>query len=117
MKMQDFEKLVGSITYKPGWEFYYLQDGRVLRFFHDEPDSGDPTRRADAVNQVAIELDEIERWTEAQAIDFLRQRIMLAEEHEFQEFFKVGGVQMYDPHPELKPITAAQAAERYRDGR
>ena len=118
MKMRDFENLVASVTYKPGWEFYIQtnpwswnddEGGKVLRFFHDEPDSADPTRRADAINQVVIEPGMVEKWTKAQAIEFLRHRIMLAEEHEMQEFFKVGGVQMYDPHPELKSrsITAA----------
>jgi len=117
MKMRDFENLVASVTYKPGWEFYIQEnpwqlidnEERVLRFFHDEPDSADPTRRADAINQVVIEPGMVEKWTKAQAIEFLRHRIMLAEEHEMQEFFKVGGVQMYDPHPELKSrsITAA----------
>jgi len=103
MKMRDFENLVASVTYKPGWEFYIQENPWQLI------DNEERVLRADAINQVVIEPGMVEKWTKAQAIEFLRHRIMLAEEHEMQEFFKVGGVQMYDPHPELKSrsITAA----------
>lgn len=121
MQVSDFAKLVNSVQYKPGWDIR-LSDGwevgpamsgaMILRLYHDEPAANGNGDRADAINQDAVGRDQIQRWTRDEAIEYLRTRIMDAETHEFKEFFRIDGVQWFDPHPELgeRPGTRSPGA-------
>jgi hypothetical protein len=94
-------RLLHKLTYKPGWTFDIdwewsaatVPFGPYLRITWKAPDSDNPTRIISVQSVTSIP------WalhSEEQAAHWLFSRIMAAEHHEAQEFFKIGGHAPYD---------------------
>jgi hypothetical protein len=101
---KEFGDLVKSVTYKPGWSFrsdVAWSFGGKIHFVicHTEPDAANPSKTTtEIVQHQYLDWLVLETWTEEHAIEWLRHEILFAEEHEFKEFFRVGGVAPYPAH-------------------
>lgn len=90
---ETLRRLVGSLTYKPGWRFKVSGPNvRMLCIFATTPDSDDPSRQRTTQHQFEIpdSLDDPERW--------IFDRLCDAERHEVGEFLRVGGFRPFMPH-------------------
>lgn len=94
--------LAAGFTYKPGWSFV-LDPGagiaaaaRLLTITMDVPDVHQPARRILAARTYAVPHESIAVDTQWWA-RWLRERINEMEQHEIDEWFRVGGVPAFDP--------------------
>lgn len=108
--------ILSRITYKPGWKI------EAMRHEYHEPSAhqfGDwnrvylrvsvsvkdsDTGHAVMLNRFTSLMDiDLEHIDDEQVIRyFIHRAIWQMEEHEYHEWFKVDGVHVFDPHPELK---------------
>lgn len=87
------KQLLQKFTYKPGWTFDVEREGLVIRF--TAIDADDHTKLAPVSFGVTIPAFvrtdfPWDRW--------LLDQIMVVEDHEAREFFKINGVKVFDPH-------------------
>jgi hypothetical protein len=106
MTVREFKDLLSSVTYKPGWKFeasqYWDHRGWLhVMFFHLEPNVAMPGKTTTVMHLHTCDPQDMEP---RHAIAWLRAMILDAEEHEFKEFFRVGGVAPYPAHPEMLAV-------------
>jgi hypothetical protein len=101
-KPPHLQALVDAITYKPGWQFYLLDQvepdgsgGLALHIISDGPDSFDFGRHirvnhAFLVPPASYNRDVWAAW--------LFDRVRDVETHEAGEFFRIEGVREFAPH-------------------
>lgn len=84
--------LVESLAYKPGWTFKLGGPGnRYLCIFAKTPDSNNPSRERTTQHMFEIpDTGDMVRWV----FDCL----LLCEQHEVGEFFRVGGDRPFFPY-------------------
>lgn len=100
MTGDDFLALVASIEYKPGWkleaEFLALDLSWHVTLSWDVEDAYGSGRTVTVQNKTM--LQGVEQLDREFMVKYLFHQIVEAERHEAKEFFKVGGVRVYDPH-------------------
>lgn len=118
------KELLSKITYKPGWKIEFVDEyelkrtGRwhpwgstcLLRITAVWPDVTDPNGRPKPFSiEFQMTLLLYDELNERHFIEWIANRIRHVEEHEFQEWFKVDGSNVFDPHPEQKEADALRA--------
>lgn len=107
MKLDEAMKLIKSVTYKPGWKLiagFDPQWAAVRMYWHTVvPDAGAPEQMTPVVHQTLLSMAEVGGMTPELLTKWIFGMVLDAERHEAKEFFRVGGVQPYDPHPEMRP--------------
>lgn len=92
--------LISHFTYKPGWEIKALVDdwgGVIMSTVRTEPDANDPTQQAQvALARVfdpppSITPEVVKTWVHALLVD--------AELHEVDEWLRLDGHRITNPHP------------------
>lgn len=94
------------VTYKPDVHLHAYptvdrpleHQGVVLQMYRDAFDSRDPTRTTRIVSQELVAGFELERMTREMLLDRVRQFIHRHEMHEADEWLKLDGEVLYDPH-------------------
>lgn len=84
------------LTYKPGWEFRPTKTD-LLVLGHFPASSGNDTKV-----RVNRRIRDIDVMTDAQLVARIFEEIMWLEAHEVQEFYRLDGKPILDPHPELR---------------
>lgn len=110
MTANDFCDLVKMISYKPGWRLMATLDENFLRgtvlfhLQHDAIDSADRKSKTQVMLSEYVGPEMLEAWTRPRAIDWIGAQIKRAEIHELEEFFRVNGTHVNDPHPEITEL-------------
>jgi hypothetical protein len=88
--------LLHNFTYRPGWKFS-VEDG-FLRIDAQVIDANKQTETCPliSVQQIPPQLRQDFDWTR-----WLFNVILDLERHEVQEFFRIDGRPVYEPHPEI----------------
>lgn len=90
---QPLRTLLRDFTYRPDWHFY-VKGGylcvRAAVVDTDDPTQICPLKYKQALPPYAPPSFPWQRW--------LFDQIMRIERHEAQEFFKIAGMKVYDPH-------------------
>lgn len=101
--MNRLDRIMDRVSYKPGWviDLCVPLDVVELRVACTQPDvlTGLPTT-VHTVQQ--LPLDRFNMMSDDQVYSWIGTALMRLEEHEFDEWFKVDGRHVFDPHPELK---------------
>lgn len=106
MKVDEFFRLIHRITYKPGFQITAwhseLQPGINVRFSYLVDDVENPEVKTPLRMNNLISYKLLESFTEEDAIEHMDMLLARIEQHERNEWFKVDGVCVTEPHPELK---------------
>lgn len=92
-----------------GWLFE--QDAMELRAFIEVRDVRDPTRAEGVVTRETIDGDSWMAMTDAVRAEMVRRLVMQALSHEVDEWLRVDGKLVREPHP--KPAIAVSLYERF----
>lgn len=118
-QLQRVQGILKHVTYKPGWKieavrmdsyapsaYGYGWNRVYLRVSMNTTDIGNG--KSVLINRFNSLMDyDIEHLGDDQIIKyFIHRAIWEMEEHEYHEWFKLDGVCVFDPHPELKEKTA-----------
>jgi hypothetical protein len=90
---ESLRELLQTFTYRPGWSFYLERDTLVIRANVLNTDNPKETIRVDFGIGLPFPTPHKFDWTR-----WLFDQIMVVEDHEAREFFKIGGVKVFDPH-------------------
>ena len=99
------EKLLKEITYKPKWRFSvasspdWLSPTAEVRIFMRVPDVITHIE-GDVAYPVFFQMDR--DWSDEEIVHKVMWGVKTLETHEIREWFKWKGVNVEDPHPELK---------------
>lgn len=87
------KEILRSFTYRPGWRFSVEDKHLVVRATVIDTDN--PNQEVPLGFEISLPsfTDPVFDWT-----DWLFRQIMTIEQHEAQEFFKINGVKVFDPH-------------------
>lgn len=104
MTRAELEALLARITYKPGTrcDIGPAYDYVLIRITHsvlDACNAADPTPIPVANH---LRLDSLEHLTERHVLQFIESAYRSFEQHEVDEWLKLDGKHINDPHPELK---------------
>ncbi len=98
-----FEK---RLSYKPNTMFSVslgiCRDCLEVRGAQRVPDADNPVKIASQYFLWTCDLEFLHRMNEADFIGMLRRQIVDFEMHEINEFLRIDGKFVVDPHPELK---------------
>lgn len=102
------EDFLLHVTYKPGWKFS-IENYEQLVISHMESCAVVKGKKARIQCQSAIPTEAIEDAFQygnfKTFVKFIQATIVKLELHEVDEFFKVNGRHVNDPHPELDILT------------
>jgi hypothetical protein len=118
-QLERVKDILSRITYKQGWKLsadwepsyydkgpaYTLTDWRRIIVFvrYKDKDVLDPTKEITVSSYRGFSQIDLERMKDEDIVQyFIHRAIWEAEEHEYHEWFKLDGVCVFDPHPELK---------------
>jgi len=89
-------ELLKHFTYRPGWRFEVHRG--ILQVSAEVIDADDPDRIMAITFSQGIPSDVYKHfdWTR-----WLFEQVRAIEFHELQEFFRIDGRPVYEPHPEL----------------
>lgn len=101
-------RIVGSVTYKPGWEFTVDSKGETIYVLASWPatdvESGEETKLH---NSFGINAMQMEQMKDDDVVKHcITQLIRSSELHEMDEWFRYKGEHVRDPHPEQKTKVA-----------
>lgn len=103
MTLNELEDLLATISYKPGYLFKVLQEESYdlvsIRFSYFAKDAENPENIISLVSKTTLVLPLPEKEVVLSEIKLL---IKTAELHEMNEWLKVDGKHLTDPHPEYK---------------
>jgi hypothetical protein len=92
----DAARLVALVSYKPGWRFKVAgPEGRYLCVYAETPNSHHPSQPR--LTQHTFPLPD-DCDDERQFFRWVFDRLLLVEQHEAGEFFKVGEFRPFYPH-------------------
>jgi hypothetical protein len=104
------------MTYKPGWKITISRpiDRGIHNYWepitlHAKYPTIDVNTGETIMLQLlrSIDVDSAERYPEEQLVDLIGFFIKSFEMHEFDEWFKIDGVCVRDPHPEQRDISTS----------
>ncbi len=102
--------ILSRVTYKPGWELTLTGDENlslcITAFMEDAYNPGD---------RILVDIHSLlpPFYTEAEVLRWLRWRIREIEVHEVDEFLRLDGKAVFDPHRDVKcPVKARREKER-----
>ena len=103
MTIDEANEIVAALTYKPGWEIELVGGGvagLALRLAMQAPDSTTTEHRPIAVRGDDVPLDphNLQLFDEKRFVDWVFNQIMRLERHEAQEWFRLRGELVDDPH-------------------
>lgn len=92
--------ILKNFTYKPGWKFRLEDFGSFLVLCIDAevPCTDEPGRMINIRFRENFDPLVHRAMDERAWMRWLRERILDVEKHEIDEFFKVDGVKVFDPH-------------------
>lgn len=98
--LEDIRSLLACVTYKPGWRFDVEQraDGVQLVAYSDELDSRGGPPRENFRRQWVIAWPRTHRNVRAAVVAWLRKALMEWECHEVNEWLRIDGNIVHDPH-------------------
>jgi hypothetical protein len=85
--------ILQSFTYKPGWKFSVMEGHLVINFKAVDTDNTENLIPISFVQGIPTLVRDDYPWDR-----WLLDMIMEVERHEAQEFFKINGVKVFDPH-------------------
>jgi len=93
--MHDYEKWISRITYKPGWEFFYVSNewGHQLQIHATVSHSVTLTPTRFIFSRIIPSL-----FCHEAFLDWVKVILGEAELHELREFFRYDGELVDDPH-------------------
>jgi hypothetical protein len=105
-------KLIERVTYKPDYSLVVASEFPVsgvqfpvliqFNIFHPEPDVNHPSATAMISYGARLDEDHLEQMSDAQILEWIYHQLVKREIHEVREWFRMDGVPVRDPHPELK---------------
>lgn len=100
-----FYDAIAKVTYKPGWrieltEFCSMGDGRTFegQLHVVTPDSWHPERMAEVLMYEGIAAPYLHENIGTFAVSWLERLIRRCEDHEYNEWLRVDGVPIRNPH-------------------
>jgi hypothetical protein len=90
---EPLRNLLRQFTYKPNWTFVIQDDMLIIRLLAPDTDNIKniiPVHNAVTIPRFVVTSFSWHSW--------LLEQIMCTERHEAQEFFKINGVKVFDPH-------------------
>lgn len=91
--LQALQRLVGSLTYKPGWAFKVSgPGGRFLCIYATTPDSNNPAQQRTTQHMFELTDDVVD------VVCWVFDRLNDVERHEVGEFLTVAGERPFMPH-------------------
>lgn len=103
MTLSQIDAIISNITYKPGYEVTVLQhmsyDSVMFAFKAQVRDVNDKEKWIPLVHQMHIMKDHLR--TSEELIRYIKMGWKQFESHEFDEWFRIGGIPLVIPHPEL----------------
>jgi hypothetical protein len=104
MTYAEFDSLVKSITYRPGVKLraYRRPDVSEVSYLHMSAlvPSSDGSGQEIAVESQQMVLDqELQLWDKSMTLMMITRLLLRFEEHELNEWLKVNGTHVYEPHP------------------
>lgn len=107
--LQKVESILSRVTYKPGTKIIAVQcrSGCHINLFADfkRPDVSDPTKDIEIRGGGDIRVDKLksvganEKAFQDIVMDEVRSLLHRGEEHEADEWLKLDGKSIFDPHP------------------
>lgn len=97
---REVRAILSRFTYRPGWQFV-VEDG-YLKVYASLVDATNPKETIPLVFGRMIPRYDFTHgfeWTR-----WLFEQVREIEMHEVQEFFRIDGKCVYEPHPELAPV-------------
>lgn len=97
------QAVLTRLTYRPGWRFETYEDPSgavVLRFGCWEPNSEKPGEEIEVVYTDTRPRAEWQHWTERQLLTWIRDVVRTRLLHEMDEWLRLDGVPLREPHPE-----------------
>lgn len=93
MNVKEARRLVKKISYKPEWTFEVNKNGAIMAssFVLDVDD-----RTSQAETFIIVETSDDDA---KEIISKLRSAILFIEHHEMDEWFRIDGIPVVDPHP------------------
>lgn len=95
--------LVARLTYKPGWRLRAYPEphtgGLILLTGLDEPDSEKPGAVRPLDYTAPLKADELRGLDEKHFLQFVFDTIAKRELHEVEEWLRLDGRPLYEPHP------------------
>jgi len=102
MRVKDFEKILESISYKPGWSFVIGRKGSGM-FLQIRV-----TGRCNVTNTEMIWSSrkwQLSRYmVRSEFVNTVFKAVMTAEEHETRELFTYKGKSIFDPHYNVEKL-------------
>lgn len=107
---QRIQAILDRMTYKPGWKITISRPTDSIHNFWEPitlyaryPTTDVLTGETIMLSFVrSIDVDSAEKYPEDKLINLIAYFIKSFEMHEFDEWFKIDGVCVHEPHPELK---------------
>lgn len=112
MTFQEAESVIARITYKPNY-FITLSYGMsvelILRIGHQSTDADNPSEPLPlpVYTYSLINEEMLADMNEIQFVRMIRDKIKTLEFHELDEWLKIDGMHVVDPHPELRSQSGA----------
>ena len=105
MKIAEAMKLLEGITYKPDVElmFFWMPGGGLsLQITGDTFDASDPNKHINVRGGQSLTAYDLENFLDREGLlDWVRSTVRGFESHEIDEWLKIGGEHIRDPHPGL----------------
>lgn len=102
MNIDEIESIVDRIDYKPGWALVLRPDQRSLQISRVVPDSRDPGRdvKVGSVHPIPPVLTQgsLNPLSVISVVTWVKTEIRRCELHELDEFFRLDGQLVDDPH-------------------
>ena len=106
MTLDDLQALCSRLSYKPNSHLSARReswgDFVTIRVALSVPDVEQPEKLAPVTASYSLSLAELAHWTEDHAIRFIQTQWRRLELHEGDEFFRLDGRPVTDPHPEQR---------------
>ncbi len=114
MSLNELVIFLARISYKPNWRFecadkapFYETGGGYMKAVwitikHTSIDANDPEKMTEVVLTACVAKDQLVRMDEPQMMDWIKMHIRKAEDHETDEWLRLDGKWVKDPHPELR---------------
>lgn len=90
---EPLRKLLRAFTYRPGWTFDVVAGDLIIRATVIDTDNLTKTTPLTYTRGLPLYVQDTFDWTR-----WLLAQIMIVEDHEAREFFKIDGVKVFNPH-------------------
>jgi hypothetical protein len=106
MTFEELKKIMAKFTYKPGSRFQVRRGPERGLYFIEVSiycqDVNAPHKLNFVTNQTPVFEVDLMDWTDALVIARVQNAVQSIEQHEIQEWLRLDGMFVSDPHPEIR---------------